>query len=98
MRRGGGLPPATPHWWRRTKRPRATAGGLIVAGLTNVSCGEGLPPCLRTSPALCRILGVQRTSRRSPFPRHASGVVLVFGFRGALVSHNPPGPPKARRL
>ena len=52
------------------------------ASLTYSSRREGVPPCLRTSPPLGRTLGVQRTSWRIPFPRHAC-MFLVLGFRGA---------------
>ena len=96
MKRGGGLHPARPDCWPRTKRPRATPGGLIAAGVTCLSCREGVPPRLRTSPSLGGTLEVHRTSWRIPFPRHAC-TFLVLGFRGAGVSHALPGVPKQRR-
>ena len=89
MKRRGGLRPATPDCWPPTKRPRATPGGLIVAGVTCLSRQEGVLPCLRTSPPLGGTLEVHRTSWRIPFPRHAC-TFLVLGFRGAWVSHAPP--------
>ena len=96
MRRGGGLHPARPDCWPPTKRPRATPGGLIAAGVTCLSRREGVPPCLRTSPPLGGTPEVHRTSWRIPFPRHAC-TLLVLGFRGAWVSHAPPRVPKQRR-
>ena len=39
MKRGGGLVPARPDWWPRTKRPRATPGGLIAASVTACHAG-----------------------------------------------------------
>ena len=92
------LHPAKPDWWPATKRPWAIPGGQIAASVTNGSHGEDVPPCLRTSPPLGATLGFHRTSCCIPFPRHASGVVLVLGFRGALVSHAPLRVPKQRRL
>ena len=62
MKRGGGLHPARPDWWPSTERPRATLGGLIVAGVTCLSCRQGVPPCLRLSPPLGVTLVVQGTS------------------------------------
>ena len=88
MKSGGDLHPARPDWWPPTKRPRATPGGLIAASVTYLSCREGGPPCLRTSPSLGGTLGVHQTSWRIPFPRHAC-MFLVLGFRGAWVSHAP---------
>ena len=96
MRRGGGLHPARPDCWPPTKRPRATPGGLIAAGVTCLSRLEGVPPCLRTSPPLGGTLEIHRTSWRIPFPRHAC-TFLVLVFRGAWVSHAPPPVPKQRR-
>ena len=63
MKRGGGLHPARPDCWPPTKRPRATPGGLIAASVTCLSCREGVPPCLRTSPPLGGTLEVHRTSK-----------------------------------
>ena len=97
MKRRGCLHPARPVWWPPTKRPRAAPGGLIAASVTCLSRWEGVPPCLRTSPPSGGTLGVHWTSWRIPFPRHASGVFLVLGFRGAWVSHAPPRVPKQRR-
>ena len=54
MKRGGGLHPARPDWWSPTKQPRASPGGLIAATPTCLSRQEGVPPCLRTSPAFGR--------------------------------------------
>ena len=85
LKRGGHLHHARPDWWPRTKRPRATPGGLFAASVTYLSRREGVPPCLRTSPPLDGTLGVHRTSWRIPFPRHAC-MFLVLGFRGAWVS------------
>ena len=96
VRRGGGLHPARPDCWPQTKRPRATPGGLIAAGVTCLSRRELVPPCLRTSPPLGGTLEVHRTSWRIPFPRHAC-TFLVLGFRGAWVSQAPPRIPKQRR-
>ena len=93
MKRGGGLHPATPVRLPPTKRPGATPGGLIAAGVTCLSRREGVPPCLRTSPPLGGTLVVHRTSWCIPFPRHAC-MFLVLGFRGAWVSHAPPRVPK----
>ena len=90
MQREGGLHSARPHWCPPTKQLWATPGGLIAASLTSVSCREGVAQCLRTSPPLGGTLGVHRTSWRIAFPMHASGVVLVLGFRVAWVSHTPP--------
>ena len=87
----GGLHPARPDWWPSTKRPRATLGGLIAASVTNVSGREGVLPGLPTSPRLGGTRGVHCTSWRIRFPWHPTGVVLVLGFGGAWVSHNPPG-------
>ena len=78
MKRGGGLHPARPYWWPPTKRPRATPGGLIAASVMNVSRREGVFPCLRMSPSFGGTLGIQRTSWRIPFPRHAKRLVLVL--------------------
>ena len=97
MRRGGGLHPARPDWWARTKRPWAPLRGLIAVSVTNVSHREVVPPCLRTSPALGETLGDRRTSWCVPFPRHASGIVLVLGYRGAWVSQTPCRVPNQRR-
>ena len=69
----------------------------MAVSMMNVSHLEGVPPCLRTSSSLDGTLGVEGTSWRIPFPRHASGVVLVLEFRGALVSHATPRVPKQRR-
>ena len=82
MKRGGGLLPARPDCWPRTKRPRATLGGLIAASVTCLSRRQGVPPCLCTSSPLGGTLGVHRTSWRIPFPRHAC-TLLVLGFRRA---------------
>ena len=96
MKRGGGLHSATPDCWPPTKRPRATPGGLIAAGVTCLSRQEGVPPRLRTSTPLGGPLEVHRTSWRIPFPRHAC-TFLVLGFGGAWVSHAPSRVPKQRR-
>ena len=48
-------------------------------------------------PPFGRTVGVHRTSWRIQFPRHASGTVLVLGFRGAWVSHTAPRGLKQRR-
>ena len=96
MKRGGGLHPARPDWWSPTKGPRATPGGLIAASVTCLSCRQGVPPCLRTSPPLGGTLVVDRTSWGIVFPRHAC-MFLVLGFRGAWVSHAPRQIPKQRR-
>ena len=50
LKRGCDLHPAIPDWWPPTKRPRATPEGLVAASMRKVSCREGVPPCLRTSP------------------------------------------------
>ena len=81
LKRGGDLHPARPDLWPPTKRPWAARGGLIVAGVTHLSRREGVPPCLHRSPPLDGTLGVHRTSWRIPFPRHASGVLLVLELR-----------------
>ena len=96
MKRRGGLHPARPYCWPPTKRPRATPGGLIAAGVRCLSRQEGVLPCLRTSPPLGGTLEVHRTSWRIPFPRHAC-TFLVLGFRGASVWHAPTRVPKQRR-
>ena len=96
MKRGGGLHPAKPDCWAPTKRPRATPGGLIAAGVTCLSRREGVPPCLCTPHPLGGTLEVHRTSWRISFPRHAC-TFLVLRFRGAWVSHAPPRVPKQRR-
>ena len=44
-----------------------------------LSCREGGPPCLRTSPPLGRTLEVHRTSWRIPFPRHACIEAVAAG-------------------
>ena len=69
----------------------------MAARQTSVSRWEGVPSCLRKSPPLGGTLGVHRTSRRIPFPRQASGVVLVLGLQGAWLLHPPPQVPKQRR-
>ena len=96
MKRGGGLHPARPDCWPPTKRPRATPGGLMAAGVTCLSRREGVPLSLHTSPPVGETLEVHRTSWRIPFPRHAC-TFLVLGFRGAWVSHAPPRVPKQCR-
>ena len=96
MKRGGSLHPATPDCWPPTKRPWATLGGLIAAGVTCLSRREGVSPCLRTSPPSGGTLEVHRTSWRIPFPRPAC-TFLVLGFRGAWLSHAPPRVPKQSR-
>ena len=50
----GGLHPARPDWWPPTKRPRATSGGLIAAGVTCSSGREGVPPVLAHVPPFGR--------------------------------------------
>ena len=61
MNRGGGLHPPRPNMWTQTKRPRAALGELNAASVRNVSCQEGVPTCLRTSPPLGGALGVHWT-------------------------------------
>ena len=62
MKRKGGLDPAKPDCWPPTKRPWATPGGLIAAGVTCLPRREGVPLCLRMSPPLGGTLEVYRTS------------------------------------
>ena len=51
----------------------------MAAGVTCLSCWEGVRLCLRTSPPLGGTLEVQRTSWRIPPPRHAC-TFLVLEF------------------
>ena len=67
----------------------------MAGSVTNISRREGVPLRLRTSPPLGGNLGVRKTSWPIPFPRHASGVVLVLGFRGAWVVACSASSPKA---
>ena len=63
--------------------PWAAEGGLIKDGVMHLLRQKGVLPCLRTSPPIGATLGVHRTCCCIPFPRHASGVFVVLGFRGA---------------
>ena len=70
MKKGGGLHHARPDCWPPTKRPRATPGGLIAAGVTCLSRREGVPPCLRTSPPLGGTLGSEESGSQTEARGH----------------------------
>ena len=94
MKRGGGLHPARPDCWPPTKRPRATPGGLIAAGVTCLFRQEGVPPCLRTSSPVGGTLEVHQTSWHTPIPK---ACMHVLGTRvpGRLAVARSTSSPKA---
>ena len=95
LNKGGSLHPAGPDWLPPTKQPRTLAGRLITASVTNVSYREGLLARLRRAPALGGTPWDHQTSSRMLIPKQSSGIVLLPGSRGCLVSHSSlrlPGP------
>ena len=75
MKRGGGLHPARPDWWRQTKRSRATPGGLVPQR------HERATPGGRAS-ALTHVPSFGRNSRGSPG-------FLAYPFAKAYQWHRP---------
>ena len=84
MKRGGGLHPARPDWWPPTKRPRATAGGLIAASVTCLSRLGGSAPVVAHVPSFRRNPRCSPDFLPYPVPKacmhvHGTGVPRRFG-------------------